>query len=78
MKLLSKAQDRGIKIEMGLFYPEGAGILILEEYEHAKRSANIYGEIVGYGLTGDAFHPTAPPSDGNGYRAMKMALKCSH
>ena len=45
--------------------------------KYAKvRSANIYGEIVGYGLTGDAFHPTAPPSDGNGgYRAMKMALK---
>ena len=61
----------------GFVLSEGAGILILEEYEHAlKRSANIYGEIVGYGLTGDAFHPTAPSSDGNGgYRAMKMALK---
>ena len=61
----------------GFVLSEGAGILILEEYEHAlKRSANIYGEIVGYGLTGDAFHPTAPSTDGNGgYRAMKMALK---
>ena len=61
----------------GFVLSEGAGILILEEFEHAKkRSANIYGEIVGYGLTGDAYHATAPASDGNGgFRAMKMALK---
>jgi 3-oxoacyl-[acyl-carrier-protein] synthase II len=56
---------------------EGAGIVILEEYEHAKaRSARIYGEVIGYGLSGDAHHVTAPADDGNGgYRAMQMALK---
>ena len=60
----------------GFVLSEGAGILILEDYDHAKkRSANIYGEIIGYGLTGDAYHPTAPSEDGNGgFRAMKMAL----
>jgi 3-oxoacyl-[acyl-carrier-protein] synthase II len=49
----------------------------LEEYEHAKkRSAKIYSEVVGYGLSGDAYHPTAPAIDGDGgYRAMKMALQ---
>ena len=73
----NKASRPWDKDRDGFVLSEGAGILILEEYEHAvKRSANIYGEIVGYGLTGDAFHPTAPSSDGNGgYRAMKMALK---
>ncbi len=61
----------------GFVLSEGAGIVVLEEYEHAiKRSAKIYAEIVGYGLTGDAYHPTAPATDGNGgYRAMKMALE---
>ena len=51
--------------------------MVLEEYEHAiKRSAKIYAEVVGYGLTGDAYHPTAPSEDGNGgFRAMKMALQ---
>ena len=61
----------------GFVLSEGAGILILEDYDHAKkRSANIYGEIIGYGLTGDAYHHiTSPSEDGDGgFRAMKEAL----
>jgi 3-oxoacyl-[acyl-carrier-protein] synthase II len=83
-RALSRRNDEPLKASRpwdrdrdGFVLSDGAGVVVLEEYEHARRrGANIYAEVIGYGMSGDAFHMTQPPENGEGAaRCMRNALR---